>query len=83
MMLILDFVSNSMTPTIVINPITGRPLLGLGSPGGTRIPGQTMNVLYDVLLYGATLKQAVDMVCLLELFSWYDSLHDANLVFVW
>ena len=54
----------SMAPTIVLDRASGSPVLGLGSPGGTRIPGQNLNVLYNLLLYGTGLQTAVDTVCL-------------------
>ena len=51
-----------MTPTIVMDETQNRAVLGLGSPGGTRIPGQVNNVLLNMLIWDTALQAAVDAV---------------------
>ncbi|HXV75212.1 MAG TPA: gamma-glutamyltransferase [Candidatus Polarisedimenticolaceae bacterium] len=52
---------SSMTPTIVEAPGGGpRPLLVLGSPGGSTIPTTILQVLLNVIDHGMTLQEAVD-----------------------
>ncbi len=46
-----------MSPTIVL--LNGRPVLGIGSPGGSRIPGTVLNGLVSVIDYQQSLFQAV------------------------
>jgi gamma-glutamyltranspeptidase/glutathione hydrolase len=48
---------SSMSPTIVLDD--GRPLLALGSPGGSMIITTVLQVLVDRLDLGATLPQAI------------------------
>jgi gamma-glutamyltranspeptidase/glutathione hydrolase len=50
---------SSMTPTIVFRD--GEPVLALGSPGGSRITGVTLNVLLNILSYGMDPQQAVNL----------------------
>jgi gamma-glutamyltranspeptidase/glutathione hydrolase len=52
---------SSMTPTIVEPPGGGpRPLLVLGSPGGSTIPTSVLQVLINVIDHGMPLQEAVD-----------------------
>jgi gamma-glutamyltranspeptidase/glutathione hydrolase len=48
---------SSMSPTIVTR--NGRPLLAVGSPGGSTIPPTVLQVLLERLELGATLPQAI------------------------
>jgi gamma-glutamyltranspeptidase / glutathione hydrolase len=48
---------SSMSPTIVLQD--GRPLLALGSPGGSMIITTVLQLLLDRLDLGATLPQAI------------------------
>ena len=48
---------SSMSPTIVTR--RGRPLLAVGSPGGSTIPGTVLQVLLERLDLGSTLPQAI------------------------
>lgn len=49
---------SSMTPTIVL--ADGKPVLALGSPGGTTITTTVMQVLLNVLEHGLALGKAVE-----------------------
>jgi gamma-glutamyltranspeptidase/glutathione hydrolase len=49
---------SSMTPTLVLKD--GKPLLVLGSPGGSRIITTVLEVIVNVIDYGMSLQQAVD-----------------------
>jgi gamma-glutamyltranspeptidase/glutathione hydrolase len=49
---------SSMTPTIVMKE--GRPVLVLGTPGGSRIITTVLEVILNVIDYGMPLQQAVD-----------------------
>jgi gamma-glutamyltranspeptidase/glutathione hydrolase len=49
---------SSMSPTLVFR--RGRPVLALGSPGGSRIIGTVLNVLLNVLDFNMPLQDAVD-----------------------
>uniref|UniRef100_UPI000472BF5E gamma-glutamyltransferase n=1 Tax=Komagataeibacter kakiaceti TaxID=943261 RepID=UPI000472BF5E len=50
---------SSMAPTIVSR--NGRPVMVLGSPGGSRIPTIILSVLMGVVDYGLDVQQAVDL----------------------
>ncbi len=51
---------SSMSPTIVTDPArAGRPVLALGSPGGSTIITTVLQVLLDRLDFGMSLPQAV------------------------
>ncbi len=49
---------SSMTPTIVLKD--GKPLLVLGTPGGSRIITTVLEIIVNVIDYGMTLQEAVD-----------------------
>jgi gamma-glutamyltranspeptidase / glutathione hydrolase len=49
---------SSMTPTIVLRD--GQPVLALGSPGGSRIIGITLNVLVNVIDHGMEIQSAIN-----------------------
>ncbi|WP_374351894.1 gamma-glutamyltransferase [Chitinimonas sp.] len=49
---------SSMSPTIVSKD--GKPLLVLGTPGGSRIPTTVLQTLWNVLDYGMNLQEAVN-----------------------
>lgn len=49
---------SSMTPTIVMRD--GKPVLTLGSPGGSRIIGIVFNVLVNTLIHGMDIQEAVN-----------------------
>ena len=49
---------SSMTPTIVLQD--GKPVLVLGTPGGSRIITTILEVLINVIDHGMTLQEAVD-----------------------
>jgi gamma-glutamyltranspeptidase/glutathione hydrolase len=49
---------SSMTPTVVVKD--GKPLLVLGTPGGSRIITVVMQTILDVIDYGMTISEAVD-----------------------
>jgi len=52
---------SSMCPTIVLAPEAGaRPILVLGSPGGSTIVSAVLEVLVNVLDHGMGLQEAVD-----------------------
>jgi gamma-glutamyltranspeptidase / glutathione hydrolase len=49
---------SSMTPTIVLKD--GRPVLVVGSPGGSRIITTVLEIILNVIDHGMTLQEAVD-----------------------
>ena len=49
---------SSMTPTIVLKD--GKPVLVVGSPGGSRIITTVMEIIINVIDHGMTLQEAVD-----------------------
>jgi len=49
---------SSMTPTLVLKD--GRPLLVVGTPGGSRIITTVLEVIVNVIDHGMTLQEAVD-----------------------
>jgi len=49
---------SSMTPTVVVKD--GKPLLVLGTPGGSRIITVVLETILNVIYYGMTISQAVD-----------------------
>lgn len=49
---------SSMSPTIVIDPISKEALLALGSPSGTRIINCVLHSLMQVYFYGFSLEEA-------------------------
>jgi gamma-glutamyltranspeptidase/glutathione hydrolase len=49
---------SSMTPTMVLQD--GKPLLVVGSPGGSRIITTVLEIIVNVLDHGMTLQEAVD-----------------------
>ncbi len=49
---------SSMTPTIVLKD--GRPLLVIGTPGGSRIITTVLEILINVIDHGMTLEEAID-----------------------
>jgi gamma-glutamyltranspeptidase/glutathione hydrolase len=49
---------SSMTPTVVVKD--GKPVLVLGTPGGSRIITVVMETILDVVDYGMSLSEAVD-----------------------
>ena len=49
---------SSMSPTIVLED--GKPLLVLGTPGGSRIITTVLEIIVNVLDHGMTLQEAVD-----------------------
>ena len=49
---------SSMSPTLVLQD--GKPVLALGSPGGSKIIGTVLNAMVPYLTQGQTLRQAVD-----------------------
>ena len=51
---------SSMTPTIVESPDGGRPLLVLGSPGGSTIITTVLQVIVNVVDHGLSAQAAVD-----------------------
>lgn len=50
---------SSMTPTIVLDEVTQRPILALGGGGGSKIITGVMTVLLDDLIHYHDLKKAV------------------------
>jgi gamma-glutamyltranspeptidase / glutathione hydrolase len=49
---------SSMTPTLVL--LDGQPYLAVGSPGGSRIIGITLNVLLNILDHEMDVQQAIN-----------------------
>jgi gamma-glutamyltranspeptidase/glutathione hydrolase len=49
---------SSMSPTIVTR--NGKPLLVVGTPGGSRIITAVMHVILNVIDYGMDIQEAVD-----------------------
>jgi gamma-glutamyltranspeptidase / glutathione hydrolase len=49
---------SSMTPTIVLKD--GKPLLVVGSPGGSRITTTVLEIIVNVIDHGMALQEAVD-----------------------
>jgi gamma-glutamyltranspeptidase/glutathione hydrolase len=49
---------SSMTPTIVLDD--GRPVLVVGTPGGSRIITTVLEIIVNVIDHGMTLQEAVD-----------------------
>ena len=50
---------SSMTPTILSR--NGKPVLIIGSPGGSRIPTIMLSVILGVVDYGLDIQQAIDL----------------------
>ncbi|MFT9398822.1 MAG: gamma-glutamyltransferase [Acetobacter sp.] len=50
---------SSMSPTIVSKD--GKPVLVIGSPGGSRIPTIVLSVILGVVDYGLDIQQAIDL----------------------
>jgi gamma-glutamyltranspeptidase/glutathione hydrolase len=50
---------SSMSPTIVSRD--GKPVLVIGSPGGSRIPTIVLSVILGVVDYGLDIQQAIDL----------------------
>ncbi|MBO6038101.1 MAG: gamma-glutamyltransferase [Acetobacter sp.] len=50
---------SSMTPTILSRD--GKPVLIIGSPGGSRIPTIVLSVVLGVVDYGLDIQQAIDL----------------------
>lgn len=50
---------SSMTPTILSRD--GKPVLVIGSPGGSRIPTIVLSVVLGVVDYGLDIQQAIDL----------------------
>lgn len=61
---------SSMSPTIVME--NGRPVLAIGSPGGSRIIGYVATSIIAWLDWGADVQQAVSMPHLVNRFGTYD-----------
>jgi gamma-glutamyltranspeptidase/glutathione hydrolase len=49
---------SSMTPTLVLKD--GKPVLVLGTPGGSRITTTVLEIIVNVIDHGMTLQEAVD-----------------------
>jgi gamma-glutamyltranspeptidase/glutathione hydrolase len=49
---------SSMTPTIVLKD--GKPVLVVGTPGGSRIITTVLEIIVNVIDHGMTLQEAVD-----------------------
>jgi gamma-glutamyltranspeptidase/glutathione hydrolase len=49
---------SSMAPTLLVRD--GRPLLAVGSPGGSRIIGITLSVILGVVDWGMDVQEAID-----------------------
>src|SRR6202163_788979 len=49
---------SSMTPTIVLSD--GKPVLVVGTPGGSRIITTVLEIIVNVIDHGMTLQEAVD-----------------------
>jgi gamma-glutamyltranspeptidase/glutathione hydrolase len=49
---------SSMTPTIVLRD--GKPVLVVGTPGGSRIITTVLEIIVNVIDHGMTLQEAVD-----------------------
>lgn len=50
---------SSMTPTILSR--NGKPIMVIGSPGGSRIPTIVLSVILGVVDYGLDIQQAIDL----------------------
>ncbi|WP_408889587.1 gamma-glutamyltransferase [Novacetimonas pomaceti] len=50
---------SSMTPTVISRD--GRPVMVIGSPGGSRIPTIVLSVVLGVIDYGLDIQHAVDL----------------------
>jgi gamma-glutamyltranspeptidase/glutathione hydrolase len=50
---------SSMSPTLVLQD--GKPVLAIGSPGGSTIPTTVLQVLLNQLVFGLDAQQAVDL----------------------
>ncbi|VAW04331.1 Gamma-glutamyltranspeptidase @ Glutathione hydrolase [hydrothermal vent metagenome] len=61
---------SSMSPTIVLQD--GKPVLVLGSPGGSRIIGYVATTIIAVLDWGMDVQQAVSLPHLVNRFGEYD-----------
>jgi gamma-glutamyltranspeptidase/glutathione hydrolase len=51
-------VVSSMSPTVISRD--GKPILGIGTPGGVRIFGSVMQAIMNVIDHGMTLQEAVE-----------------------
>ena len=61
---------SSMSPTIVMKD--GRPVLAVGSPGGSRIIGYVAKTLIAWLDWGMNIQQAIELPHLVNRFGTYD-----------
>ena len=61
---------SSMSPTIVMKD--GRPVLAIGSPGGSRIIGYVAKTLIAHLDWGMDIQSAIDLPHLVNRFGTYD-----------
>jgi len=52
---------SSMAPTLVLNKETGKPVLAIGSPGGSRIIGYVAQSLISILDKKLPLDQALSL----------------------
>ena len=52
-------VRSTMAPTIVTKD--GKPIMAIGSPGSTVIPPVIMSVLNNILLYGHSVQEAINL----------------------
>jgi gamma-glutamyltranspeptidase / glutathione hydrolase len=52
---------SSMSPTLVIDKTTGKPVLSLGSPGGSAIPNYVVKVLFGLMDWNLNLQQAISL----------------------
>ena len=50
---------SSMTPTLIFSP-DGKPLIALGSPGGSTIINSVFNVALNLIDHRMTIQQAID-----------------------
>jgi gamma-glutamyltranspeptidase / glutathione hydrolase len=52
---------SSMAPTLVLDKATGKPVLAVGSPGGSAIPNYVVKVLFGMMDWGLNLQQAISL----------------------
>ena len=61
---------SSMSPTIVLKD--GKPVIAIGSPGGSRIIGYVATTLFAMIDWGMNVQQAIEMPHLINRFGTYD-----------
>jgi gamma-glutamyltranspeptidase / glutathione hydrolase len=52
---------SSMSPTLVLDKASGKPVLSIGSPGGSAIPNYVVKALFGMMDWNLNLQQAISL----------------------